>query len=105
MTAEHSCLNSEELSVDSILDADGLISRRLPDYESRPQQLAMAREVAKALASDQHLVAEAGTGTGKSFAYLAPAILHATSDRVTPAGDSWESSVKKRCAARHGPIV
>ncbi|TWT80678.1 putative ATP-dependent helicase DinG [Planctomycetes bacterium CA13] len=38
----------------------------------------MAAEVEKALSSDQHLVAEAGTGTGKSFAYLVPAILYAT---------------------------
>lgn len=82
MTLENSWLNSEDLSVDAILDAGGLISRRLPYYESRPQQLSMARKVAAALQSDQHLVAEAGTGTGKSFAYLVPAILHATSDRI-----------------------
>lgn len=42
----------------------------------------MAREVADALRTEQHLVAEAGTGTGKSFAYLVPAILHATDNQV-----------------------
>ncbi|TWU40898.1 putative ATP-dependent helicase DinG [Novipirellula artificiosorum] len=41
----------------------------------------MAREVETALRSEQHLVAEAGTGTGKSFAYLVPAILHATENQ------------------------
>ncbi len=96
---EPSWLNSEELTVDSILDAGGLISRRLSGYEPRPQQLAMAREVAAALGSDQHLVAEAGTGTGKSFAYLVPAILHATNERVSREDndeDEVENSRKPR---------
>ncbi len=71
---------SDDLTVDSILGDGGLISRRLSNYEPREQQLAMSRAVAKALTTSQHLVAEAGTGTGKSFAYLVPAILHATTD-------------------------
>lgn len=74
--ARHSV--SDELSVDSILGDEGSISRRLNHYEPRSQQLAMAREVATALETEQHLVAEAGTGTGKSFAYLVPSILYAT---------------------------
>ena len=69
---------SDSLSVDSILGASGRIAKRLANYESREQQLEMSRGVAEALATDQHLIAEAGTGTGKSFAYLVPAILHAT---------------------------
>ncbi len=77
-------MSSDEFTVDSILGTDGSISRRLKGYEPRPQQLAMAREVASALESSQHLVAEAGTGTGKSFAYLVPAILYATSDQAEP---------------------
>lgn len=51
-------------------------------YEARPQQLEMAAAVANALQTGQHLVAEAGTGTGKSFAYLVPAVLHATGDPI-----------------------
>ena len=69
---------SDDISVDSILGAGGSISRRLNGYAPREQQLQMARKVVEALSTDQHLVAEAGTGTGKSFAYLVPAILHAT---------------------------
>ncbi len=46
-------------------------------YEVRPQQAAMARAVADALESGRHLVVEAGTGVGKSLAYLVPLILHA----------------------------
>ncbi|MCC9600860.1 DEAD/DEAH box helicase [Stieleria sp. JC731] len=44
----------------------------------------MAEAVAEALRTDKHLVAEAGTGTGKSFAYLVPAILHATGEPIQP---------------------
>ena len=55
---------------------------------SRPQQLEMAEAVARAIAAKRHLVAEAGTGVGKSFAYLVPAILAATErearSRVSP---------------------
>ena len=75
---------SEPLSIDSILGPGGSISRRLPRYEPREQQLEMARSVSSALTDREHLVVEAGTGTGKSFAYLAAAILHATSDQTEP---------------------
>jgi len=71
----------DHLDVASIIGPDGRIAKRLKQYEHRPQQLEMAKAVAEALRSGKHLVAEAGTGTGKSFAYLVPAILHATEDQ------------------------
>ncbi|MBK8098805.1 MAG: ATP-dependent DNA helicase [Planctomycetes bacterium] len=64
-------------TVADFLGADGAIARRLPDYERRPQQLQMAQAIERALQGKQHLIAEAGTGVGKSFAYLLPAVLHA----------------------------
>ena len=54
------------------------IAARLPHYEQRPQQLAMAEAVAEALRERRHLIVEAGTGVGKTFAYLVPAILAAS---------------------------
>src|SRR5947207_6853145 len=62
------------MSIASILGLEGGIARRLPSYEARPQQLAMAEAVAQAIAEPHHLIVEAGTGVGKSFAYLVPAI-------------------------------
>ena len=65
---------------DSVLEhlgAGGMIAARLPDYEVRPEQLELATAIERALAERRHLVAEAGTGVGKSFAYLLPAVLHA----------------------------
>src|SRR3954453_10479383 len=63
----------------SILGPGGAIARRLPSYEHREEQLAMAQGVARAIERPGHLVVEAGTGVGKSFAYLVPAI-QATAD-------------------------
>lgn len=68
-------------SVADILGAGGAIARRLRDYEPRPEQLEMALAVESALQNRHHLVAEAGTGVGKSFAYLIPAILAAQAER------------------------
>ena len=47
----------------------------MPDGEERPGQLEMARAVAEAIAAEEHLVVQAGTGTGKTHAYLVPALL------------------------------
>lgn len=62
----------------AILGPDGAVARRLPNYEARPQQLEMADAVARAIENGSHLMVEAGTGVGKSFAYLVPAIQSAT---------------------------
>src|SRR6516164_1906467 len=65
----------------SILGPDGAIAKRLGNYEERPQQLQMAETVADAIAGRHHLMVEAGTGVGKSFAYLVPAIQAALADK------------------------
>ena len=68
-------------TVADVLGANGAIARRLPDYEPRPEQMEMALAVESALTKRHHLIAEAGTGVGKSFAYLIPAILAAQAER------------------------
>ena len=52
----------------------GVLSRRLPGYEERPAQVEMARTVARALTQNVPAIIEAGTGTGKSLAYLVPVV-------------------------------
>jgi ATP-dependent DNA helicase DinG len=65
-----------------MLAPDGAIARRLGDgFEARPQQVAMAEAVASALARRGRLLVEAGTGVGKSFAYLLPAIARVVEHR------------------------
>jgi ATP-dependent DNA helicase DinG len=65
------------MSSSDILGPGGAIAQSLRNYEARPQQLDMAKAVADAIADRHHLMVEAGTGVGKSFAYLVPAILAA----------------------------
>src|SRR5215475_5044234 len=63
-------------SVEEIFSPKGILSRS-PNFEFRPQQQQMAIAVARALENREHLAVEAGTGVGKSLAYLVPAILFA----------------------------
>ena len=67
---------------DELLSPSGRLAARLAGWESRPQQMAMANLIAEAILQRQHAIVEAGTGTGKSLAYLVPAVLAATADQV-----------------------
>jgi ATP-dependent DNA helicase DinG len=60
--------------IDAVLGSNGSIAANFPGFETRPQQLEMAEAIAKAFDKKQKLLVEAGTGVGKSFAYLVPAI-------------------------------
>jgi ATP-dependent DNA helicase DinG len=66
-------LDAEEVA--ALLEAGGPFARYFPAYEQRSQQIEMLRAVTRALSESRHLLVEAGTGTGKSFAYLVPAAL------------------------------
>ncbi|MBL8483100.1 MAG: ATP-dependent DNA helicase, partial [Rhodocyclaceae bacterium] len=63
------------LPLDEVFSATGALARAVPSFRPRAQQLEMARAVAGAISDHAVLVAEAGTGTGKTFAYLAPALM------------------------------
>ncbi len=60
--------------MEEIFGPGGLIARAHPDYEHRPGQIQMAEAVLRAFEERRHLIVEAGTGTGKTLAYLVPAI-------------------------------
>lgn len=62
-------------TISEILGPNGPLSRHVPGFTSRSQQQLMAESVADALAENSLLIAEAGTGTGKTYAYLVPALL------------------------------
>ncbi|HEV2882604.1 MAG TPA: ATP-dependent DNA helicase [Pyrinomonadaceae bacterium] len=64
--------------MEEIFGRGGLIARAHPDYEFRPGQIQMAEAVLRAFEDRRHLLVEAGTGTGKTLAYLVPAIAAAT---------------------------
>src|SRR5499427_4607991 len=62
--------------VEDFFGPGGLLEQKLEDYEHRPSQIRMARAVHRALEEQNHVIIEAGTGTGKTLAYLLPALLH-----------------------------
>ena len=62
------------INLDHFFSPDGALSQKVPDYEPRIEQLEMAAAIYQAIDNEKHLVAEAGTGTGKTFAYLAAVI-------------------------------
>ena len=66
-------LDTDEVA--SILEYGGPFSQYFESFEQRPEQVGMIRAVSDALSYGQHLMVEAGTGVGKSFAYLVPAAL------------------------------
>jgi len=72
---------SEKMQIRDWLGPEGPIARRLGGYEHRPQQVEMAVAVAKAFAENRHLIVEAGTGLGKTLAYLLPSALVASQTR------------------------
>ena len=61
--------------IDSVFADSGPLAQALPDYKPRGQQIEMAAAIANAIETQTVLIAEAGTGTGKTFAYLVPALL------------------------------
>lgn len=77
-----------------ILGPDGAIAKRLANYESRKEQLDMAEAVADAIDRRHHLAVEAGTGVGKSFAYLVPSILHSV--QALPESSDADEPEKKQ---------
>jgi len=63
------------MNMKEIFGKDGLLSQALEDYEYRPIQETMALEVRAAISEGRASIIEAGTGTGKTLAYLIPAVL------------------------------
>ncbi len=69
----------DENRMEDVLRAGGALSRVHEDFEERPGQIALARRMVRAFNDAEIFLAEAGTGTGKSIAYLAPSVLFAES--------------------------
>jgi len=68
--------------VSATLEYGGAFSNLFDSFEYRPEQVEMLKEVGKSLSEGQHLLVEAGTGVGKSFAYLVPAAIFAVKNET-----------------------
>lgn len=73
----------DEACIDEAFSPTGILGAMYPGYEERPEQLAMAHEVAACLREGDIRVIEAGTGVGKSMAYLVPVAYGARENKVT----------------------
>jgi ATP-dependent DNA helicase DinG len=94
------------LTIDQILGPGGAVARRMGDrYEARPQQLEMANAVADAIADSKHLLVEAGTGVGKSFAYLLPAIDHAVRNKKRVVISTHTISLQEQLIQKDIPLL
>src|SRR5262245_62108961 len=65
----------KSMDFDDIFGTEGPLARAIPGFSTRDEQIAMAEHVWRALRTRGRLIVEAGTGTGKTFAYLVPALL------------------------------
>lgn len=75
------------------------------EYEARPQQVDMARAVAEALEANRHLIVEAGTGVGKSLAYLVPLILHAKRTGTRALVSTHTISLQEQLVGKDLPLL
>lgn len=90
--------------VQEIFSPTGLLSRA-KNFEYRPQQQEMAVAVAKALEHKEHLVVEAGTGVGKSLAYLIPAILYAVANRKKAVVSTHTINLQEQLVEKDLPML
>ncbi len=81
---------------EDVFGADGPLQRALQGYAYRPEQAAMAKAVGAALATGQPLIIEAGTGTGKTFAYLVPALLSGRSVIISTGTRTLQDQLYRR---------
>ncbi len=93
------------VTVDDILAPGGVISQHLGGYERRDEQLEMSRAVAAAFEKPEHLLAEAGTGVGKSFAYLVPAILRAVQNRQRAVLSTYTIALQEQLISKDLPFL
>jgi ATP-dependent DNA helicase DinG len=90
--------------VEEIFSPTGLLSRA-KNFEFRPQQQQMAVAVARALQNREHLAVEAGTGVGKSLAYLVPAILFAVAEKKKAVVSTHTINLQEQLTEKDLPML
>ncbi len=89
-------LGEFEHPVDLVLGPDGVLAQCIPHYEDRPAQRFMAYAIDDAIQGDDVLLAEAGTGTGKTLAYLVPALLSGRQVVVSTGTRALQDQISQR---------
>jgi ATP-dependent DNA helicase DinG len=91
--------------MEEIFGPDGLVARAHPEYEYRPGQIQMAEAVLRAFEEKRHLIVEAGTGTGKTLAYLVPAIAAATARGARVIISTGTKNLQEQLMAKDIPFL
>lgn len=101
--SEYEPLDPEDVSAH--LSPTGEFAGILPGYESRDGQIEMAEKVSEAFNGSHHLLAEAGTGTGKSFAYLVPSIFWAVKNKTPVIVSTNTKNLQSQLFEKDIPII
>jgi len=91
--------------VEAIIGEDGKLAQQIDAYESRDQQTRMAHEIGYAFDNGAHLIIEAGTGTGKSLAYLTPAALWATMNQQRVVISTNTNNLQDQLVNKDVPLI
>lgn len=86
-------------------DAQEKFRRALPGFEDRPNQTALANAIEKSMANGEHLFAQAGTGTGKSYAALIPAIAHSKATGLPVVIATETKALQAQYASKDAPAL
>ncbi len=93
------------IDAEGFFGKDGLLANAFKDYEFRPQQGQMAKAVEDAIRKKRHLITEAGTGVGKSFAYLVPLIDSAVSSHKKAVISTNTISLQEQLVKKDIPFI
>jgi len=94
-----------ERKLGEILGSRGIIARRLKHYEERKEQIQMATEIERAIRQGKHLIIEAGTGIGKSLAYLIPFIYWAIRENKRVIVSTYTKTLQEQLIKKDLPFL
>lgn len=91
--------------IEDVLGKSGIIANKLDSYELRPQQLDMALAIGKSIDENKHLIVEAGTGVGKSMAYLVPFIFWTVKNRKKVVISTYTKTLQEQLIKKDLPFL
>ena len=91
--------------IEDVLGKNGIIANKLDSYELRPQQLDMAMAIEKSIEENKHLIVEAGTGVGKSMAYLVPFIFWTVKNRKKVIISTYTKTLQEQLIRKDLPFL
>ena len=97
--------DKNEISISSFFDTEGFISGAIKNFEPRKEQSKMASSVWESLSNQKHLIVEAGTGVGKSLAYLLPAALCSVQNKKKVVIATYTKALQEQLIKKDLPIV